>query len=144
MDDASQLPSKLSFYLMPIFIMYHGSNASFHLLMKCKFCLPHICFNKFLLILHLNSLKIKSFFKAMDHFLLINIVINKNQPALMKIFPLLQYPILSSNNYFPFSIKAIFLIILIHILNHQNNNHDYLLQDIWVNLLYDFYYEINL
>jgi hypothetical protein len=77
--------------------------------LKHSFYLLHICFDKFLLIQHqdwqasLNSSIEEGLYR------LFNTKAGMNQLGKVKTFLLHQYPILSNNNCFPFSIKAIFM-----------------------------------
>ena len=92
-----------------IFLGFHESISSSRLLLLHSFYHPHICFDIFLLILNLSSLKIWNSFGQVARFQLTRTIINKNLLRAMKIFHLLLFPIPSNNNYFPFSIKAIIL-----------------------------------
>lgn len=137
LDDAFLLLSKRCSYLNFIIPKLLRSNSSFHFLALHMICLLHICFNIFLLILNLNSLKIWNSFKQVARFQSTRIITSKSPPIAMQIFHLLQYPILSNNNYFPFSIMAIFLKGLLRNLNHQNSNRGSLLLGKLANLWYE-------
>jgi hypothetical protein len=101
--------SRQYFYHFKDHQMFLRSNSSFHLLEQHKFSLLRICFDKFLLIQHQDWQASLNFSKEEGLYRLFNTKAGMNQLGQVKTFLLHQYPILSNNNCFPFSIKAILM-----------------------------------